>query len=336
MKLVAIFGPRKAGLVDRPDPKAKDNIVVVKVHSAPLCTEYHMFEEGKPAENIGHEAAGEVVAVDKTCRLKVGDRVLVQPQNACGRCELCVSGAHIHCQHQQDVLKITASAAGTGTYAQMLLKPDWLLTPIPDGLSYDHAAMGCCGLGPTFGSMELMNVQAFDTVLITGLGPVGLGGVINAHFRGARVIGVDSNPYRAALAKTLGADAVVDPRDERAVQKVMDLTAGLGADKSIETSGTEGAKGFLLQAAARTGQVSLVGWSGQLDASTIIGKGLRIHGAWHYRMQETPRLMKVIQRSRVALEKFITHTFPMSQIQQAWELQVSGNCGKVILHPQEA
>ncbi len=263
MKVAAILGPSKAGIVDKLDPKPKDHIVVVKVHSAPLCTEFNAFREGKPSDSHGHEAAGEVVAVDRATGVKVGDRVLVQPQNACGRCELCVSGAYIHCQHQEDVLKITGSQAGTATIAQYLLKADWLLTPIPDGLSYDHAAMGCCGLGPTFGAMQLMRVDAFDTVLITGLGPVGLGGVINARYRGARVIGVEANPYRAALAKKLGACAVIDPRDASAVKQVMDLTGGLGADKCVETSGRPETKPFLLDAVARSGQVALVGWSGQ-------------------------------------------------------------------------
>lgn len=335
MKVVAIQGPSKAALIDKPEPKPKDHIVVVKVHAAPLCTEFNVFREGKVSDSHGHEAAGEVVAVDRTTRVKVGDRVLVQPQHACGRCELCVSGWHIQCQHQEDVLKITGSQAGLGTYVQYLLKADWLLTPIPDGLSYDHAAMGCCGLGPSFGAMQLMNVDAFDTVLITGLGPVGLGGVINARYRGARVIGVESNPYRAALARELGACAVIDPRAEDALGQVMDLTGGLGANKCVETSGRPEPPPFLLKAVARKGHVAVVGWNGQFDVPTISGKGLTVHGSWHYKLQDTPRLMRVIQDSIPALDKLITHKFPMSQMQQAWELQCSGQCGKVIVHPWE-
>jgi len=335
MKVVAILGPRQAGLVDRPDPRPREHIVVVKVLSAPLCTEYRLFLEGRVSENHGHEAAGEVIAVDKATRVKVGDRVLVQPQNACGRCALCVAGAHIHCQQQEDVLAITGSAAGTGTYAQLLLKGEHLLTPIPPDLSYDHAAMACCGLGPTFGAMELMHVDAFDTVLITGFGPVGLGGIINARSRGARVIGVDAHPYRAELARRLGAEAVVDPQAPDAVRHILDLTDGCGATACIEASGNSAAKNLLLEAAARTGRVALVGWNGHLDVNTITAKGLTVFGSWHYRQQEVLRLFEVIRRSRAAIDQLITHTFPMRQIQQAWELQASGNCGKVVLHPWE-
>jgi len=300
-----------------------------------MCTEYHAFESGDPLTVAGHEAAGEVVAVDRATRVKVGDRVVVQPQNACGKCELCLAGTYIHCRRQRDVLQITGSESGRDTLAQFLIKPEWLLTPIPKGMSYDHASMACCGMGPTFGAMQLMEVGADDTVLITGMGPVGLGGVINARYRGARVIGVEGHPYRAELARALGAEAVLDPSDETAVQQVLDLTGGLGADKGIDTSGTPPAKPFLLEAARRTGKVAFVGWNGEVSCSTIIGKGLQLYGAWHYKLQDTPVLMETIAGSAAQIDRLITHTFPLDRIDEAWRLQVSHNCGKVVLHPWE-
>ena len=223
--------------------------------------------------------------------------------------------------------------AATATYAQYVVKQDWLLIPIPDGMSTEHASMACCGLGPTFNAMKLMNVGAFDTVLITGMGPVGLGGVINARFRGARVIAVESQPYRAELAKELGAEAVINPDDEDAVQQVMDLTGGLGVDKSVDTSGSAAAKPFLINAARRKGHVSFVGWGGEVDCGTIIAKGLTLHGVWHYNMADIPAMMQMIAAVGDQLDKLITHTFPMTDIQKAWDLQCTGNCGKVLLYP---
>ncbi len=333
MQVAAIFGPGQGGLVEVPDPQPKDDIVVVKVHAAPMCTEFKAFREGHVTQNLGHEAAGEVVAVDKATQVRVGDRVVVQPQHPCGRCALCERGNYIHCEHNRDVLAETGSAAGTATYAQYVLKSERLLTPIPDGMSYDHAAMACCGLGPTFGAMQLMAVDAFDTVLITGLGPVGLGGVIGARYRGARVIGVERHPYRAALARDLGAAAVINPQDPDAVRQVLDLTAGLGADKSIESSGTAPAKPFLVDATRRQGHIAFVGWEGQVDAGQIVLKGLTIHGAWHYNLYDAGRLLRIIADSGAQLDRLITHRFPLSQVQEAWELQLTGNCGKVVLHP---
>ena len=335
MKVAAITGKMQAGVAEKPDPAPKDDIVVVKVHAAPMCTEYHAFQNGTPGDCHGHEAAGEVFAVDRATRVKVGDRVAVQPQVPCGKCSLCESGASIHCQNGRNVLKITGSLAGTATMGQYVLQSEAMLTPIPDGISYDHGGMACCGLGPTFGAMQLMHVDAFDTVLITGLGPVGLGGVINARYRGARVIGIDSHPYRAKLALDLGASAVINPKDETAVQQVMDLTGGIGADKSVETSGTEESKPFLMNATRRTGHIAFVGWKGQVDVSTIIRKGLTLHGAWHYNFHDAGRLMQVIKSVGPQLDKLITHTFPLDRVQEAWELQVTGKCGKVVLHPWE-
>lgn len=333
MRIATITGKFQGTVADRPDPQPKNDVVVVKVHAAPMCTEYTMFRDGEVSDRLGHEAAGEVVAVDRCSRLKVGDRVIVQPQSACGSCPLCHSGAFIHCTSNRDLLGETDSAAGGGTMAQYLLQSEAYLTPIPEGLGYEHAAMACCGLGPTFGGMQAMQVDAFDTVLISGLGPVGLGGVINARQRGAQVIGVDSNPYRAELARRLGARAIIDPRQEQAAQQVRDLTGGRGADKALETSGTAVSKPFLLDAVRRRGQIAFIGWKGQLDVDTIIQKGLTLHGTWHYNQHDVPRLLQVIHSLGSQLDQLITHRFPLEQVQQAWELQVGGQCGKVILRP---
>jgi threonine dehydrogenase-like Zn-dependent dehydrogenase len=335
MKVAAIAGARKGGLIDKADPHSKEDIVVIKIHSAPMCTEYHAYRDGGVSDCLGHEAAGEVVDADVSNRVRVGDRVIVQPQYACGKCMLCLQGDHIHCQNQRDVRKITGSEVGTATLAQYMLKPDYLLTPIPEGMSYDHASMACCGLGPTFGAMQLMDVDAFDTVLITGLGPVGLGGVINARYRGARVIGVESNPYRSQLAKELGATAVIDPMDPDSLEQLRALTNGKGPDKCIDTSGSEKAKGFLMDAVRRKGKIAFVGWGGQVEVNTIISKGLSLYGAWHYNLHDVSRLLQVITWTNDAIEHLITHRFPLSQISGAWELQLKGECGKIVLHPWE-
>lgn len=333
MQVAAKLGKDKAGIVEKPDPKAKDEFVVVKIHVAPTCTEYHGLHDDGTSDCIGHEAAGEVVEIAQPGKVKVGDRVVVMPQYPCGKCWLCLQGEYIHCQNNCDMTKLFGSNVGTATYAQYCLKQDWLLIPIPDGMSYEHASMACCGLGPTFNAMKLMNVNAFDTVLVSGLGPVGLGGVINARYRGARVIATEAHPYRAELGKKLGAEVVVNPKDEDALEQVMALTGGLGVDKSVETSGVAAAKPFLVNVARRKGHVSFVGWGGQVDASSIIGEGLTLHGAWHYNLGDAPKMMQMISEVGDQLDKQITHAFPMKDVQAAWELQNTGNCGKVLLHP---
>ena len=89
MKTAAVFGPKQGGVVDAPNPTAGENWVVVKIHTAPMCTEFKVYVSGREAPYLGHEAAGEVVEVAQPCRVNVGDRVVVMPQTPCGQCELC-------------------------------------------------------------------------------------------------------------------------------------------------------------------------------------------------------------------------------------------------------
>ena len=336
MQVLSINGERTCRLVERPTPRAFGEFVVVKVLAAPLCTEYKAFAAGTRTDCLGHEAAGEVVEIAQPGRVSVGDRVVAMPGFPCGQCPLCLRGDFVHCQNGLDPLTATGNEAGAATYAQYLVKPDWLLVPIPDDISTEHAAMACCGLGPTFGAMQTMRVDGFDTVLITGMGPVGLGGVINGVFRGARVLAVESHPYRAALAKRLGAAAVIDPQNEDVLAQILALTEGAGVDKAIDCAGTPQAQRLLVDATRRRGHVAFVAEASALTlhvSQDMLRKGLTLHGQWHYNLGDAPRLTQVIRCSRALLDTFITHKFPMSQAQDAFETQLTGECGKIVLRP---
>lgn len=337
MKVVQVVEPGRAELADASDPKASGQFAVVKILCASMCTEYKQFQSGKPMRHIGHEAAGEVVEIAQAGPVKPGDRVVVMPQYPCGVCELCLSGEYIHCEHTIDLEEATGQKARS-TYAQYMLKQDWLLAPIPGDVPIEHGAMACCGLGPTFGAMQRMAVNAFDTVLITGMGPVGLGGVINAVARGARAIAVESHPWRAALALELGATAAIDPADPGAARRIRELTGGKGADKAIDCSGVAAAQRLLIDSARRKGQIAFVGEGAELSiqiSRDMLRKGLTLIGSWHYNRADVPLLMRLIRQQAALLDKQITHLFPMREVQKAWELQATGECGKVILKPWE-
>ncbi|MHB0858734.1 MAG: zinc-dependent alcohol dehydrogenase [Anaerolineae bacterium] len=338
MKKAAILGERQAGLVDALEPQPKENWVVVKVHAAPMCAEYKGFVAGHKNAFLGHEAAGEVVAVAQPGKVKVGDRVVVMPMYSCGRCALCVAGDFIHCENEPDMAAFLGSSEGSATYAQYLVKPDWLLPAIPEGVSYERASLACCGLGPSFGAFQTMGLDAFDTVLITGLGPVGLGAVVNARYRGARVIGVESVPFRVERALEMGAEAVLDPRDDEIVHKILDLTGGKGVDCALDCAGYVQSERLCIDAARRKGQVAFVGECGNelcvRVSPDLIRKGLRVIGSWHYNLNDYPAVMQVIQRSPL-IDLLISHVLPMSRIQEAFELSASHQTAKVILKPWE-
>ena len=190
-------------------------------HVAPMCTEYKAFVAGEESAYLGHEAAGEVVDVAEPGRVKVGDRVVVLPLYPCGTCAFCRSGDYIYCQHHPDFEAFTGSREGSATMMQYLLKPSQLLMPIPEDMSYEQASLACCALGPSFGGFEAVGVAASDTVLITGAGPVGLGGVVNALHRNARTIVVEPNPERAERCRRMGVEHVLDPAGGDVVDRIL-------------------------------------------------------------------------------------------------------------------
>ena len=131
MKRVAVVGQEQASVETAAVPAARDNWAVVKVLVAPMCTEYKAFAAGSSQGAYGHEAAGEVVEVAQPGRVKVGNRVVAMPMNACGKCALCLGGDFIHCQDGHDFAAVHGSADGLGTMAQYLLKQDWMLAADP-------------------------------------------------------------------------------------------------------------------------------------------------------------------------------------------------------------
>lgn len=348
MKTIAITGKQTAKLVQKKMPKAKADYVVVKIHAAPLCTEYTDYRDGcsriefkrgdESPDSLGHEAAGEVVEVAQPGKVKVGDRVAVMPGFWCGKCRFCLSGEYIHCQNPPNVLAECGCEAGAASYAEYCLKQDWLLLPIPDEMSYEHAAMACCGLGPAFNAMQKMSVCGHDTVLIAGTGPVGLGAVICATYRGARVISLGRNPYRTDLALKLGAEAVLDPTAAYVHQQILDLTDGVGASKSVETTGFPLYMDVVMKGTRRRGNVSIIGEGGAYPlpiSDGMIRTGLTLHGIWHWNLGDAPDMMRMIGRVGDKLDQMITHRFSLDKIEDAWKLQMTGQCGKVVIKPWE-
>jgi L-iditol 2-dehydrogenase len=336
MKQVFITGHKKSEICDVPTPQAKDDWALVKILVAPMCTEYKQYASGQVNHPLGHEAAGEVVEVAQPGKVNVGDRVVVMPQFPCGTCDLCVSGEYIHCQNIVDQKLYSESEFGSSTYAQYILKPSWLIPVIPDDISTEHASMLCCGLGPTFGAMERMNMEAGDTVLITGLGPVGLGGIINARYRNCRVIGIAKNAYRANLARELGAEKVLNHDNPDIEKQILEITNGIGITCSIDCSGDPKAQRLMLNVTARNGRVAFVGESEDLPikiSDDLIRNGLTLYGIWHYNFNGIPKLFNLVRESKTSMDVLITHKFSINNVSEAWELQMERQCGKVLLLP---
>ena len=333
----AIFpGDRSVAFTEMKMPRAVDDWAVIKVIVAPLCTEYKGCYDGQPTDRIGHEAAGEVVEAGSRATVSPGDRVVMMPSLACGKCGLCESGFYMHCENGHDYDTVQGSAAGGGTVTQYLARPSFLLLPAPDDMPLERAALAGCALGPTFGAMQKLNVTAFDTVLITGLGPVGLGGVVNGRFRGARVIAAEPAPWRAERARAMGAALVLDPTEGDPAAAIREFTGGHGVDYAIDCSGNVHGQRLCIDATRRLGGVAFVGECQDTLEITVsrdmLRKGLTLVGNWHFNRHEYARILRVIERSDL-LDLLISHTFPMSEIERAFEIQQAAESAKILLRP---
>jgi len=324
-----VLGDEKAWLAEAPDPEPEGEWIVVKVHASPICgSDMHAYHAEGTHAGQGHEGTGEVVAVDAARHLKVGDRVLLNPASGCGRCRLCRSGAYIHCRN--------APPGSGGHFAQYVRKQDWLCPKLPDDLNYDLGSLMGCALSPAYQALTRMGVNAFHTILITGLGPVGLGAVALAKFLGAEVIAVDLEPWRRDRARELGADETLDPAEADVLGLLRDRTDGEGVPRALDASGAAEAERLCLDALGALGKVAFIGENpGELPFSPSrdgIRRGIEIITAWHQNLNSFDDLVTFLRRFPRA-EKLISHTFGFSQVDEAFATFASRRAAKVILHP---
>jgi threonine dehydrogenase-like Zn-dependent dehydrogenase len=319
---------RQAEVVDVPEPSPKEDWALVKVMVTP-CAEYKMYASDVLGSwGTGRRSRGGGAARSGGGRPR-GRRAYPVAS------ALCIAGDYIHCENTYDFDAFTGGPEGKATYAQYLLKPGWLLPVIPDSISYERAALTLCALGPSLGAFQSMALSAFDTVLITGMGPVGLG-IANARFRDARVIAVESIPWRMGRAAQLSAEAVLDPHDPGILAKIRQLTDGKGVDCALDCSGTVAAQRLCIDAARRRGKVAFVGECSDDLAIKVspdmIRKGLTLIGSWHYNLNDYGAIMKVVQQSPL-MDLLVSHVMPMDQVRDAFEIQMKGQAAKILLRP---
>ena len=329
MKAVAT-GRKKAWLVDLPVPRPQGHEVVVKIHASPICgSNLGAFHGEGEWINDGHEGSGEVVAVAQSNRVKVGDRVALAPLNCCGRCPDCTRGDIIFCEHRPRV---------HGMFAQYVRLADALCVPLPDDIDYVRGSLLGCALGPAYQATQRLNLRAFDTVVITGLGPVGMGATALSKFLGAKVVAVDMEPFRLAHARKLGADVVLPANDPLILDKIRDAAGGAVA-RGIECSGKEQALRWLIDAAGIRARIAIIGENastvGIRPSDDFIRRCITLVGCWHMNINDAGELITFLRRRPDLADLLITHTFPFSKVQQAFETFVSRQSVKVIMLPWE-
>jgi len=306
--------------------------VLARVRVAGICgTDLRHWQKHEPeltCHITGHELAGEVVAVGEAVfNVKPGDRVVIETVMGDGVCDYCRIQRYNICEHLYDVRTKYVSRA----YAEYVAGPAEKFYKLPDHVSFEEASL-IDTLSVCLHAQHLSGLGINDKVAIIGAGPIGLGQLLLAKASGADVIICDVVDSALDLARTLGADAVVNSAHEDPVERVAAFTGNRGADIVFECAGGESMPTTLPQATRmvrRAGKVVVVGgfdagetsipleWQRlQMSEIQLI---LSASFAMHDIYREQGMVLDLIAKGRIDVKPLITHRFDLADINRAFE-----------------
>jgi threonine dehydrogenase-like Zn-dependent dehydrogenase len=340
MRGVVFLGNRKLEIRDFPDPKPGPGDVVLAIKASGMCgSDLHPYRAaGNAAAALGLGAGGPVIAGHEPCGVVaavgagvdaslVGQRVMNHHYKGCGRCKHCRLGWSQLCRRGITVYGMT----GHGGHAAYMVAPASTCVPMPDEISFEEGASISCGTGTAYGALKRIDVSGRDTLAVFGQGPVGLSATMLGRAMGARVIAIDVVPERLTLARDLGADAVINPKETDPVKAIHDLTQGEGAETTMDCSGTSEGRLGALQSAGTWGRVAFVGEGGQttIDVSKhMLRRQLTIHASWTFSAVGQEECARFIADRKIALKKLLTHRFEIEQADEAYRLFDTQTTGK--------
>ncbi len=318
-------------------PELGHNDLLIKINKTAICgTDVHIYNWDEWSQKtipvpmvIGHEYAGEVVAIGQEVRgFAVGDRVSGEGHITCGHCRNCRGGRTHLCRNTVGV-----GVNRTGCFAEYLVIPAVNAFKLPDEISDDLAA-----IFDPFGN-AVHSALSFDLVgedvLITGAGPIGImAAAICKHVGARHVVVTDVNDYRLDLAKQMGATRVVNVAKASLKDTMAELNMTEGFDVGLEMSGVPSAFSSMLELMNHGGKIAMLGIPPSdmgIDWSQVIFKGLVIKGIYGREMFETWYKMASLVQSGLDLSPIITHHYPVDEFQQGFDAMRSGQSGKVIL-----
>ena len=343
MKGAVLPGNSTAELHDFPVPTPGHGEVLIKVKASTICGSdirciyrEHLGKgpEGyQPGMIAGHEPAGQIVACGPGLRrFKEGDRVIVYHISGCGVCNDCRRGYMISCTSSY---RRAYGWQRDGGMAEYMLAEEKDLVALPDSLSYVDGAQVACGFGTVYEALQRIGVNGNDSVLVTGLGPVGLATLMLAKALGAnQLIGSDVSADRRQLAIDLGLVDHVLQADDITANEVKRLTRGKGVEKAIDCSASPAGRLTAIQATRQWGDIAFVGEGNSCTfqpSPDIIHAQKKIHGSWVTSIWLMEELVERLERWNIHPADLVTHRFSLEQVADAYQLMASGQCGKVAI-----
>lgn len=354
MKAAIFVEPNRIVLDEKPVPDVGPLDALVRITTTTICgTDVHILKGEYPVERgltIGHEPVGVIEKLGREVQgYQEGQRVIAGAITPSGYSNASLCGCH-----SQDGPGSKHGYKGLGGWrfgntidgaqAEYLLIPDAManLSPIPDALSDEQVLMCPDIMSTGFSGAESGRVRIGDTVAVFAQGPIGLCATAGARLMGATtIIGVETVPERAEIARKLGADHVVDFKKTDPVDEILRLTDGRGVDVAIEALGLQQTFEAALRVIRPGGTLSSLGVYSQdlkipLDGFLAgLGDQTIVTTLCPGGKERMRRLMEVIASGRLDTRPLVTHRYKLDQIEEAYDLFANQRDGvlKVAITP---
>ncbi|MDB5621715.1 MAG: alcohol dehydrogenase [Devosia sp.] len=340
MKAWVLGDPGQLTLVDKPVPAPKKAEVLVRIDAVAICaTDLEIIAHGPPAmieggapfnKNFtpGHEYMGTVVALGHGVdEYEIGDRVTVEIHAGCGQCKRCRQGMYTSChnygKNYGDVDKGHRANGFTtdGGFAEYAINSVNTLIHVADTMSDEEATLVVTAGTSMYGLTELGGLVAGESVVVSGPGPIGLLGAAVAKALGASpVILTGTRDNRLEMGKKLGADHVINVRNEDPVEAVRRLTGGKGVDYVVECSGAPNAVNEAAKMLNRGGKICLAAFPSEavpVDVAYLVRNNIYVYGIRGEGKSATHRAEAFMREKRFDATLIHTHTFAMEDLPEA-------------------
>jgi len=343
MLIAELVAPREFRLTEGAIAPPGPGEVQVRTDAVGICgSDVHSYAEGGVGDTpcqfpmvLGHEPAGTVVSTGPgVTGWSPGDRAALEPAIYCYHCEFCRTGHHNVCAN----IRFLSTPGDPGFFREFVNLPVASLLAIPASLSMELATV-VEPLAVAIHSMKFAAIQAGETVAVFGAGPIGLLTVACLKASGAgRIWAVDPVPHRRDLARQMGADAVLDPREIDTVREIQADTAGRGVDCAIDCAAKEHTINWAIRVTRNAGRVLLTGIHSDaivpFEVSPMRRKELAIFNVRRSNHDSHAALEMIVERTAF-FAPLVTHTRPLEDIAAAFAMaeNYTDGVGKLVITP---
>lgn len=344
MKALVLNEYKKLDLLDVPSPEIAPNEVLVRVRSCGICgSDVHGYDGSSgrriPPVIMGHEASGEIASVGSAARqFKAGERVTFDSMICCRNCVFCREGRPNLCEDRRVLGVSCEDYRRHGAFAEYVAVPDHIVFRVPDGVSFDEAAM-VEPVSVAVHAVARATPSLGDSALVVGAGMIGLLTIQALRSAGCgRIFSVDLAADRLRLAKELGADETIQAGNGTDVPAlVRGMTGGLGADLVMEAVGADVTVAMSIDSVRKGGRVVLIGNIAptvSFGLQSVVTREIDVLGSCAS-SNDYPACLDLMRRGAIQVRPVLSDSVPLDRGQEMFDRLYMREPGltKVILQP---